>query len=90
MVRARMSTTYLKQFRDATDGTLACYQRLIEAPLHIQHLRVWPAGGEWDVTVHSLDSHPIADELGIDGTQRTGRVFDVELDFVLESGRVLV
>jgi uncharacterized protein with NAD-binding domain and iron-sulfur cluster len=88
MLRGRVSTTYLKQFRDATDGTLACYQRLIDAPLHVRHLRAWPSRREWEVTVHRLDSHPIGEELGI-GTQRASQAFDVELDFVVEAGRAL-
>jgi hypothetical protein len=83
---------FLKQFRDVSCATKACYQAVVEAPLAID-----PIGA----TYHALDadrfvisfadwaSHPIATDLGI--TPRTAvtpaRVFKATLDFDIELGQ---
>jgi hypothetical protein len=47
-----------------------------------------PLLSEFKFKLHPLDSHPIADELGVQD-QTTRLAFEVEMDFVLEDGRVL-
>ena len=76
---------FLKQFRDATDGTRACYQAVVEAPLHIRRMETTLSDHDWSIVVHHLDSHPIYDELGV-GSQEAALPFDIETDFVVEDG----
>ncbi len=59
---------FLKQFRDISCATKACYQAVIEAPLsfypdNASYESLDPA--LFELTVHSWASDPIADELGI-------------------------
>ena len=59
---------FLKQFRDVSCATKACYQAVVEAPLSIELLgasyeRLDPA--LFELTVQSWASDPIAEELGI-------------------------
>ncbi len=81
---------FLKQFRDASCPTKACYQSVVEAPISFD-----PAGASYqpldpsvfELTVQSWASHPIADELGIPKATaiaparafHTGFGFDIEL-----------
>ena len=59
---------FLKQFRDVSCPTKACYQAIVEAPLAI-HLSTasYEALDEqaFTLTVADWDSHPIASELGL-------------------------
>jgi hypothetical protein len=71
---------FLKQFRDVSCATKACYQAVIEAPLAVD-----PVGASYDrldpglfeLTVRSWASDPIAEELGI----RAGRPITPERAF---------
>lgn len=56
---------FLKQFRDAAAQSRACYRAVVEAPARTLHISANRPLREWDLTVHSLDSHPIVDELGV-------------------------
>jgi hypothetical protein len=59
---------FLKQFRDVSCATKACYQAVVEAPIQVD-----PVGASYErldasgfeLTVQSWASDPIADELGI-------------------------
>ena len=65
---ANPTLVFLKQFRDASCPTKACYQALVEAPLAVH-----PPGATYEelerelfeITVADWASHPIATELGI-------------------------
>lgn len=81
----RMSQVFLKQFRDAADGTRACYQAVVEAPVQIQRVEYSLTERDWGITVHPLDSHPIHTELGVASQQAT-IAFDMEIDFIVENG----
>jgi hypothetical protein len=82
---------FLKQFRDATCQTKACYQAIVEAPLSVD-----PVQASYDelrpdlfeVTLEDCMSHPIATELGIQGgTALSPQVaFRATLDFDIELG----
>ena len=59
---------FLKQFRDVSCATKACYQAVVEAPLVVDPVdasyeRLDPA--LFELTVQSWASDPIAEELGI-------------------------
>jgi uncharacterized protein with NAD-binding domain and iron-sulfur cluster len=85
LLRLRVRQVFLKQFRDAGDGTRACYQAVVEAPIEVKRFSVRPSGFDWDLTIHPLDSHPIEQELGL-GSQRPLMAFEAELDMIVERG----
>jgi uncharacterized protein with NAD-binding domain and iron-sulfur cluster len=85
MLRGRATQVFLKQFRDVADGAHACYQSVVEAPLQVTRVACRPSLQEWRVTVHSLDSHPVARELGV-ASQVASLGFELEMDFVIEEG----
>jgi hypothetical protein len=85
LLAGRVGQVFLKQFRDATDGTRACYQAVVEAPVQIRRVESTLSERDWSIRVHSLDSHPIGFELGIDD-QSAKLAFDIEIDFVVEDG----
>ena len=47
-----------------------------------------PLLGEFEFTLHHLDSHPVGRELGVQ-SQVTRLAFEIEMDFVLDDGQVL-
>jgi hypothetical protein len=85
---------FLKQFRDAANGSLACYQAVVEA---LAKVLAFHSGGflagDYTVAIRTLESHPIVTELGLvadprsPGTFSVKSAFAVEFDFVLENGR---
>ncbi len=85
MLGGRATQVFLKQFRDVADGAHACYQSVVEAPLEVTRVSFRPSAQDWAVTVHPLDSHPIARELGV-RSQTASMSLDLELDFVVENG----
>ncbi len=85
MLAGRVGQVFLKQFRDAADGTRACYRSVVEAPCQIQQVRSRPSPADWSVEIHPLDSHPLGPELGLT-SQTPIAAFDVEIDFVVENG----
>jgi hypothetical protein len=85
MLAGEVHQLFLKQFRDAEDGTRAAYQSVVEAPCKILRVSNKLVGRDADVTIHQLDSHPIAQEMGVT-SQRAQIVFDADLDMVVEHG----
>jgi hypothetical protein len=82
---------FLKQFRDVSCPTKACYQAIVEAPLavHISTARYTQLDRQaFTVTVEDWASHPIASELGL--LPRSPLVpelaFQAEFDFDIELG----
>jgi hypothetical protein len=82
---------FLKQFRDATCPTKACYQAIVEAQLAVNPL----GAGYWaldhhgfEVTIANWDSHPIATELGVATAMplKPQAAFRAELDFDIQLG----
>jgi uncharacterized protein with NAD-binding domain and iron-sulfur cluster len=85
MLAGRCRQVFLKQFRESTDGTRACYQTVVEAPIDVKQSVLRPSRREWEVVIHHLDSHPIEEEMGV-GTQPPQIAFEGELDMVVEVG----
>jgi hypothetical protein len=59
---------FLKQFRDVSCSTKACYQAVVEAPIAFDPVGASYASldpGLFQLTLQSWDSDPIAEELGI-------------------------
>jgi hypothetical protein len=90
LVTGDVPMVFLKQFRDATDPTKACYQAVVEAPAHLVKFH-----GGWfmhphDITIVPVDSHPIASECGLaSGTLRADLGFWCQMDFVMKAGVVI-
>jgi hypothetical protein len=86
---------FLKQFRDETDPTLACYQRVVLADCAIPAASVGGGmlPGKPEITLESFDSHPVALELGLGnmaiGSQqlKSEFAFEARLDFDVHLSR---
>jgi len=78
---------FLKQFFDAADGTKACYQAIVEAPVrltgpaNLQHLP-----GDFQFTFQDLASHPIHRDLGLPLTQVVSGGFSIDVEYTIENG----
>jgi hypothetical protein len=65
-VGRRLPMVLLKQFPDAADGTRACYQAIVEAPVEIvSGVRGGWLPGAYGITLHRYDSHRIVEHLGL-------------------------
>jgi hypothetical protein len=85
MLDGRIRQVFLKQFRDAAQGTRACYQSVVEAPIDLKRVSIHRSKRDWDVTLRPLDSHPIDQEMGVT-SQRALLALEGELDMVVETG----
>lgn len=88
LARRELAHVFLKQFRSVEDGMDAALQQIVEARYRVTRLRAVPRLHEHTLTVHALDSHPVAAELGL-VSQTTRLAYEVEMDFLVGSGRVL-
>jgi hypothetical protein len=91
-LEGRMRQVFLKQFRDASDQQLACYQALVEVTARTTHVKRRPSRRDWDITIRSLDSHPVGSELGlaVDTPQRATWSVEVrEYEFEVDPGEVI-
>jgi uncharacterized protein with NAD-binding domain and iron-sulfur cluster len=79
---------FLKQFRDVAVQGAACYQAIVEAPIHVTSASWRPLLERWQVTVNPWDSHPVAAETGV-VTQTTSLTFELKMDMVAEQGVVV-
>lgn len=86
LVAGTPTQVFLKQFRDARDGTRACYQAVIEAPVKIKRATGRLLDGDWIVAVQALDSHPLVSELGLVTPQVATLALEIETDFVVAAG----
>ncbi len=82
---------FLKQFRDAADGTKACYQAVIEAGSFVTAFRsagVLP--GTFQATLADYASHPLASDLGLaPGAAPLEMAFFADFDFTIGEGTVV-
>lgn len=82
---------FLKQFPDATDGSRACYQALISADVAVSAFRGGGfLGGEYTLTVHPCDSHPLSRDLGLATGARPLFGYWLDFDFICEAGNEVV
>lgn len=82
---------FLKQFRDVEDGTRACYQAVVEAPVKITAFhRAGMLAGKYKVKIEDLASHPVAKELGLESNEPPVlSALYSDFDFDVENGRVI-
>ncbi len=63
-----VSVAFLKQFRDAQDGQVACYQAIVEAPCYVRelsHFAQYDSAG-FHLLIRRGDSHPFIRTFGIE------------------------
>jgi hypothetical protein len=90
LVTGDVPMVFLKQFRDATDPTKACYQAVIEAPAHLVKFHDGWFTHPHDITIVPVDSHPIAAECGLGkGTLRAELGFWCRMNFLMKTGTVV-
>lgn len=78
---------YLKQFRDVSDGTRACYQAIVEARGKIENVRrIGLLSGDYRLQIEHADSHPIGDDLGLPISSDALLSFSIEFDLGIETG----
>jgi len=81
---------FLKQFRDATDPTRACYQAVLEAPAHLEKFYAGWFTHPHEIAIVPYASHPIVAECGLAGqTIRADHGFWVKMDFAMQLGKVI-
>jgi hypothetical protein len=83
---------FLKQFRDVSCATKACYQAVIEAPLWVDPIGATYEAldpGAFEISFDDWASHPIATDLGVPPRTavRPARVFRATLDFDIKLGQ---
>jgi uncharacterized protein with NAD-binding domain and iron-sulfur cluster len=81
---------FLKQVRDAQRGELAVMQQVVEARSSVTpgSLRWRRLRGAYQLSISSLESHPLEDELGLEPEQTIHRAFAAEFGFRMEAGVV--
>jgi hypothetical protein len=81
---------FLKEFRDISDPTLACYQAVTRANLRPRNLVLHgPLPGRYQVNLSDFASHKIIANLGLAGTTlRPVITFYSEYDFIFDVGAV--
>lgn len=88
VLQGAVRQVFLKQFRDAKVARQACYRTIVEASFQPTDVSVRPLLQRWQVTVHRLKSHPLAEELGLD-SQPTRLTFGVQMDMTIDPGSVV-
>ena len=79
---------FLKQFRDVTDGNLACYQSVVETGFT---LTKWHSGGlidsTYQLTINEIGNLPIASDLGLAASPiQPVLSFWCQFDFAIAAG----
>jgi len=89
LLRAEVPQIFLKQSRSIADGLRASEQQITVAPARVDPERFSAEVlGPHELVVHELDSHPLADRLGL-ASGPVALAFRVRMDFTIEPGRVL-
>jgi hypothetical protein len=66
LFQPKVEMVFLKQFRDVANGALACYQSIVRGAGAITGFTGGgPLGDDFQITINSYDSHPIAADLGL-------------------------
>lgn len=78
---------FLKQFRHAANPQKACYQAITEAPLQ---MKTFHGGGFFnqphEMNLRPLESHPLAQKLGVKQQQTASAGVWLQVDFILGLG----
>jgi hypothetical protein len=91
LVRGEVPFVFLKQFRDIEQSDRACYQAIATANSKLTAFR--RAGflsGKYELTIPTLASHPLVEELGLSTRQFDDvRGFFVDMDFQYLMGQTI-
>jgi len=72
LIHGRVPFVFLKQFRDVADGTEACHQSIVEVVCKMTQFRGGGLlGGEYEIDIAELASHPLVADLGLTGHKIT-------------------
>jgi len=87
-VSRKIPVVNLKQFRDAVDGTKACYQAIIDSNLQLTGFHGGgPLLGKHNVTITPCASHQLIEDLGLPGASFEAMFGAwVEMDFLANAG----
>lgn len=79
---------FLKQFRDISDASLACYQAIAETSIKFSAFRGGGIlKGQYELILNHFDSYPIAQDLGLNvGRQTVIESFWFDFDFIVKPG----
>lgn len=88
MVAGTSRQVFLKQFRDAEQAGKACYQRIVQVPVKLTVTAARTLYSEWEITVHSQNSHPITTDLGVQN-QRRSIAGEIEGSLELKTGELV-
>ena len=88
LIEHQLPTVFLKQIRAIEDGTGAALQQIAEARYTVKRFRAAPLMASYQMTVHPLDSQPLADELGL-ASGPVHLAYECEIDFLVGGGRVV-
>jgi uncharacterized protein with NAD-binding domain and iron-sulfur cluster len=87
---------FLKQFRDVADGSMSCYQAIIESPNRMTQdpIRAGILRGDWELAIEQFATVRVIDRLGLRARQSDGRLpaaynFWVRFSFTAEPGQVI-
>ena len=78
----------MRQFRDITDPSKACYQAIIESdgyPSNMQHAQI--LHGDWSVSINHMDTLPIDTDLGLSSSNIVTHAFSIMFDANFDDGR---
>ena len=89
LLTGTMSQIFLKQFRDIQDGRRACYQAVALADYRVIKLNSIAPEPGYPMQLTTLDSAPIARNLGLGNPTASSPGMKINLDVRLETGRVL-
>jgi uncharacterized protein with NAD-binding domain and iron-sulfur cluster len=95
-IQGQLPVINLKQFRGAPDGTMACYQALVECPMQIDAFNgARRLRGDWAVSITECESHQVINDFGfpaaVDGTSTVSPLLalEVSMDFRANPGTVI-
>ena len=85
--RRQVPLVFLRQFRDISDATKACYQSIVETNGVVTKFRGGDLLGQYDINISHLDTLPIESDLGLAVSTSALGSFRVEVDMTFQSGK---
>src|SRR5262249_30237267 len=90
VLKREMRCVFLKQFYDAADGTRACYQAIIEAPLRATgDPCVERLPGVFHIRWQDLESHRVGPDCGLPLSQTACSAVTRAFDYEIGNGRTI-
>ena len=80
---------FLKQLYDIEDSGRASYQAIVTTDVQSDSVQNAPLEGSYELTVHPLDSHPLANDLGLGGTLPIEHADRIDSNITIGLGNVM-